>query len=231
IRHLDPLDGRRPGVAEVVPYEIEAAERVGGFAHDPPCVCILAQIGDDALGLAAGRNDFLDHGRDPGTVDIDDPDAGSLARKTNGAGATHSGAGCGHDADFILESHGVVLPARWFNLFRAYIVGASPGEASSPRRSDCHLRYLPVKVGGSGERSALMHRRAFLKTMAGAGSIDAADGLAAPAVSQRVAARALSFVPQADLSNFDPVWSSTIVVRNASIMVWDMLYGIDEKLP
>jgi peptide/nickel transport system substrate-binding protein len=75
-----------------------------------------------------------------------------------------------------------------------------------------------------------MHRRALLKAMAGAGTVAAAGGLATPAVCQRAAARTLRFVPQADLSNFDPVWTTTIVVRNASILVWDMLYGIDEKL-
>jgi peptide/nickel transport system substrate-binding protein len=74
-----------------------------------------------------------------------------------------------------------------------------------------------------------MHRRAFLKSMAGAGSV-AATGLAMPAISRGAAARALRFVPQADLSNFDPVWTTTIVVRNASALVWDMLYGIDDEL-
>ena len=75
-----------------------------------------------------------------------------------------------------------------------------------------------------------MHRRAFLKSVAGAASLAAAAGLASPAVSQRAAARTLRFVPQADLSNFDPVWSTTVVVRNAAAMVWDMLYGIDDEL-
>jgi peptide/nickel transport system substrate-binding protein len=65
--------------------------------------------------------------------------------------------------------------------------------------------------------------------MAGVGSL-AAGGLAIPAVSRGAAARALRFVPQADLSNFDPVWTTTIVVRNASALVWDMLYGIDDEL-
>jgi peptide/nickel transport system substrate-binding protein len=78
-------------------------------------------------------------------------------------------------------------------------------------------------------QGAAVHRRTVLKTMAGAG-LAAAGGLATPAVSQRAAARTIKFVPQADLSNFDPVWSSTIVVRNASVLVWDMLYGIDAKL-
>jgi peptide/nickel transport system substrate-binding protein len=37
-------------------------------------------------------------------------------------------------------------------------------------------------------------------------------------------------VPQADLANFDPVWTTADVVRNAAGLVWDKLYGIDEKL-
>jgi hypothetical protein len=36
-------------------------------------------------------------------------------------------------------------------------------------------------------------------------------------------------VPQADLANFDPVWRTTQVVRNASVLVWDTLYGVDDK--
>jgi peptide/nickel transport system substrate-binding protein len=75
-----------------------------------------------------------------------------------------------------------------------------------------------------------MDRRAFLKTAAGAGAVAAAGGLATPAISQRAAARALRFVPQADLANFDPIWGTQYVVRNASAMVWDTLYGVDESL-
>jgi peptide/nickel transport system substrate-binding protein len=40
----------------------------------------------------------------------------------------------------------------------------------------------------------------------------------------------LRFVPQADLANFDPIWNSNYVVRNASAMVFDTLYGLDDKL-
>jgi peptide/nickel transport system substrate-binding protein len=75
-----------------------------------------------------------------------------------------------------------------------------------------------------------MDRRAFLKTAAGAGALTAAGGLTTPAISQRASARALRFVPQVDLSNFDPVWSPAVVVRNAGLLVWDTLYGVDAKL-
>src|SRR5215471_5608280 len=75
-----------------------------------------------------------------------------------------------------------------------------------------------------------MNRRAFLKSIVGAGALSAAGSFAKPAISQRAAARALRFVPQADLANFDPIWGTQYVVRNASAMVWDTLYGVDEKL-
>src|SRR6202046_3745414 len=75
-----------------------------------------------------------------------------------------------------------------------------------------------------------MDRRTVLKGLAGAGTLAAAGGLSMPALSQGAAARTLRFVPQADLANFDPVWGTQYVVRNASAMVWDMLYGVDENL-
>src|SRR5215475_3170338 len=75
-----------------------------------------------------------------------------------------------------------------------------------------------------------MDRRAFLKSGAAAGAVAAAGGLATPAISQRAAARTLRFVPQANLANFDPIWGTQYVVRNAAAVVWDTLYGFDDKL-
>src|SRR5499433_1216533 len=75
-----------------------------------------------------------------------------------------------------------------------------------------------------------MDRRTFLKTAASAGALVTAGGLATPAISQRAAARTLRLVPHADLANFDPVWSNVYIARNAGLLVWDMLYGIDNTL-
>ena len=75
-----------------------------------------------------------------------------------------------------------------------------------------------------------MDRRTLLKALAGAGTLAMSPKLAAPALAQGAAARTLRFVPQADLANFDPIWGTQYVVRNASAMVWDTLYGIDETL-
>src|SRR5436190_17821031 len=72
-----------------------------------------------------------------------------------------------------------------------------------------------------------MDRRAFIKAAAG---VLGSGAVATPAISQRAAARALRFVPQADLANFDPIWNTQYVVRNGAALVWDMLYGVDDKL-
>jgi peptide/nickel transport system substrate-binding protein len=75
-----------------------------------------------------------------------------------------------------------------------------------------------------------MDRRTLLKGLAGVGGVAATGGLSMPALSQGAAARTLRFVPQANLANFDPVWGTQYVVRNAAALVWDTLYGIDATL-
>lgn len=72
-----------------------------------------------------------------------------------------------------------------------------------------------------------MERRTFL---ASAGLVASAGLLSAPALSQGAAARTLKFVPQANLANFDPIWGTQYVVRNAAAAVWDTLYGINDQL-
>jgi peptide/nickel transport system substrate-binding protein len=74
-----------------------------------------------------------------------------------------------------------------------------------------------------------MDRRNFLKSSLSAGALAASGGIAAPAIAQ-AAGKALKFVPQANLANFDPIWGTQYVVRNASALVWDTLYGVDSKL-
>ena len=70
-------------------------------------------------------------------------------------------------------------------------------------------------------------RRSLLKSSA---ILAAVPALAAPALGQGAAARTLRFVPQANLANFDPIWGTQYVVRNAAALVWDTLYGVDDKL-
>jgi peptide/nickel transport system substrate-binding protein len=64
-----------------------------------------------------------------------------------------------------------------------------------------------------------MKRRTFLTAAAAA-------GLARPAIA--TGTKPLIFVPQANLTSLDPVWTSATVTRNFALMVYDMLYGRDE---
>src|SRR5580704_10849961 len=74
-----------------------------------------------------------------------------------------------------------------------------------------------------------MDRRTFLKTV-GATPFATGATLSAPAISQRAASRTLRLVPHADLANFDPVWTTAYIARNAGLLVWDTLYGVDSTL-
>jgi peptide/nickel transport system substrate-binding protein len=70
----------------------------------------------------------------------------------------------------------------------------------------------------------MMKRRSVLAGAAAA----AAVGLARPALAQ--GAKVLKYVPQANLANPDPIWTTATVARLHGYMVWDTLYGIDDKL-
>jgi peptide/nickel transport system substrate-binding protein len=54
--------------------------------------------------------------------------------------------------------------------------------------------------------------------------------LARPGIAQSNAARILRFVPQANLTSPDPVWTTANVTRNHAYLVWDTLYGLDTDL-
>src|ERR1700674_133268 len=75
-----------------------------------------------------------------------------------------------------------------------------------------------------------MDRRTLLKGLAGVGGLAVTGGFPMPAISQGAAAKTMRFVPQADLANFDPIWGTQYVVRNAAALVWDTLYGLDATL-
>jgi peptide/nickel transport system substrate-binding protein len=76
-----------------------------------------------------------------------------------------------------------------------------------------------VEPGKKKRKEALMKRRAFL---AASGVI-----LARPALA---ATKTLVFVPQANLSSLDPIWTTATVTRNYAFMVFDTLYGLDSQL-
>jgi len=71
-----------------------------------------------------------------------------------------------------------------------------------------------------------VHRRGFLKTAA----LAATGALAAPRLSLAADAKTLRFIPQANLANLDPIWTTQYVVRNGALLIWDTLFGVDETL-
>src|SRR5215472_6579493 len=72
-----------------------------------------------------------------------------------------------------------------------------------------------------------MKRRTFL---AGASATAlSASALPKPAIAQ-AAAKTLKFIPEGNLQNPDPIWSTTTVARNFGYMIWDTLYGWDISL-
>ena len=70
----------------------------------------------------------------------------------------------------------------------------------------------------------MINRRGIL---AGGGAA-LASGLAMPSLAQ--GAKVLKYVPQANLANPDPIWTTATVALLHGYMVWDMLYGIDLEL-
>jgi peptide/nickel transport system substrate-binding protein len=81
---------------------------------------------------------------------------------------------------------------------------------------------VKMAKGGAGG----VDRRGFLKTAA----VAASTVLAAPRLSLAADSKVLRFVPQANLANLDPIWTTQYVVRNGSLLIWDMLLGVDDQL-
>ena len=54
--------------------------------------------------------------------------------------------------------------------------------------------------------------------------------LALPSIGRAQASRTLRFVPQANLASLDAIAGTQYVVRNASLLVWDTLFGVNSDL-
>ena len=100
-----------------------------------------------------------------------------------------------------------------------------------------HTRGLGQRMTTANEKNRVVlnmvngisggiYRRRLLKTAA----VAAGGALAAPRLSLAANAKTLRFIPQANLANLDPIWTTQYVVRNGALLIWDMLYGVDDKL-
>ena len=72
-----------------------------------------------------------------------------------------------------------------------------------------------------------MYRRTML---AGAAGLLAAPTLGTPALAQPARARTIIFVPQANLTSLDPIWTTATVTRNYAYLVFDTLFATDDAL-
>ncbi len=68
----------------------------------------------------------------------------------------------------------------------------------------------------------MLNRRRFM-------AVSGAAALATPALAQGAGSRVLKFIPQADLTVLDPVWTTAYVTRNHGLAVFDTLYGLDAR--
>ncbi len=76
-----------------------------------------------------------------------------------------------------------------------------------------------------------MHRRDMLAgAAAGAMLGTALTAMPRRAAAQAGSARVLRFIPEGNLQNPDPIWTTTTVARNHGFMIYDTLYGVDEQL-
>ena len=67
-----------------------------------------------------------------------------------------------------------------------------------------------------------MRRRDILKS-----ALAGATALAAPGIVRAQGQTTITFIPQADLASFDPVWTTADITRNFAGAVFDTLYGFD----
>lgn len=75
----------------------------------------------------------------------------------------------------------------------------------------------------------MLSRRSFNRALAvGAGA--AALPVSARRVFGAAAGKTLKFIPQADLKNVDPIWTTAYITRNHGYLVYDTLFAMDDKL-
>src|SRR5215510_10789685 len=100
-------------MSDMVPDEVEAAERPRRLLDNAPRLLLLRQIGRECERATSSAGDFGHHRLGSGPVDVDDANRCTLLREAQGTRAAHAG-GCGcHDADLVLQAHLCGPPRSW----------------------------------------------------------------------------------------------------------------------
>ena len=92
-------------MTDMVPQEVQSAERRDGIIDDPVTVGILGEIGADANSAAAGIGHFLDHSIQSVLIDIDSRHLGTFSGETKGSGPSHARGRSCDQGDFVFQSH------------------------------------------------------------------------------------------------------------------------------
>src|SRR5215510_351974 len=103
--HVDALDRGRPGMADVVPDEIQPLEPADRVPHDAARVLVIGEIGRDAVRDTAGRGDLAHDALYSGGVHVHDGDLRPLAREAQSSGPSHARGSGGHDPDLSGHAH------------------------------------------------------------------------------------------------------------------------------
>jgi peptide/nickel transport system substrate-binding protein len=78
----------------------------------------------------------------------------------------------------------------------------------------------------AGMEMTLTDRRTLLRTATATAMVAGLGRMPAPALAQGAAARTLRFVPQGNLASMDPIWGTSVLSRNAGLMIYDTLFGM-----
>jgi hypothetical protein len=92
-------------MADMVPDEVQAAERGHRIRDDAVGELNIPQVAGDADRAPARAGDLLDNLVDTRLVDVHQPDGGALPREADGPCLPHAGGRRRHDPDLPLESH------------------------------------------------------------------------------------------------------------------------------
>ncbi len=87
-------------MANMIPHEIEAAERIRSLPHYAARIIVFRQVGDNTDRLTTIRFDLRDDLLNRRFVDINDANRSAFLGKSHGTGASHAGTRRRHQPVF-----------------------------------------------------------------------------------------------------------------------------------
>src|SRR5215510_12601425 len=100
------------------------------------------------------------------------------------------------------------------------------GYRNGPEIASVLLSLPEAHPGGKATMQDLSRRQFLAGTAAAAGAVTAR----APFAHAQKRGGTMRFIPHADLKVLDPIWTTAYITRNHAYMIYDTLFGTDEKL-